>query len=120
MFTSLKTRIVTSKLAETRDFYVRCLGMELAEEWDEDEDVGCILTLPGGRREACLEICQVQETHDFSGLGLQFRCSDLAAFRSALPPGVETRGPVARPWGSFYLHLADPNGIAVIVYEGGL
>lgn len=117
---SLKTKITTERLAETRDFYVNCLRMQVVEEWREPDDTGCILALAGGRREALLEIYEGAQPQDLSGLSLQFRTEDLSGFRASLPPGIEVRGPVQRPWGSTYLYLTDPNGIAVVVFEGGL
>jgi len=53
---SLKTKITTSRLALTRDFYVRCFGMHVVEEWREENDVGCILALANDGREALLEV----------------------------------------------------------------
>jgi catechol 2,3-dioxygenase-like lactoylglutathione lyase family enzyme len=117
---ALKTKITTSLLAETRDFYVGVLGMHVVEEWQEEDDVGCILALPDGRREALLEVYSGPATEAFTALSLQFRTESLEGFRSLLPPGIEARGPVKRPWGSTYLYLTDPNGISLIVYEGGL
>jgi len=116
----LKTKITTPRLAETRDFYVTCLGMRVVEEWREKDDVGCILALSNVSGEALLEIYEGSGADNFAGLSLQFRTQDLATFRTLLPPGTETRGPVERPWGSTYLYLTDPNGIAVVVFEGGL
>lgn len=55
-----------------------------------------------------------------AGFSLQFRTEDLRGFRALLPPGTQVRGPVERPWGSTYLYLTDPNGISVVVFEGGL
>jgi catechol 2,3-dioxygenase-like lactoylglutathione lyase family enzyme len=117
---SLKTKIITSKLVETRDFYISCLGLQVVEEWSEEDDVGCILALPRGRREALLEIYHGPQPSDFSGVGLQFRTEDLGAFRASLPAGAEASEPIKRPWGSTYVYLTDPNGIAVVVFEGGL
>ncbi len=117
---SLKTKIITSRLAETRDFYVSCLGMRVVEEWEEGADVGCILALENDGREALLEIYHSPQPCDFSGLSLQFRTVDLAGFTASLPAGTQTRGPVKRPWGSTYLYLSDPNCISVVVFEGGL
>ena len=117
---SIKTKIITPRLAETRAFYETCLGMHVVEEWDEADDVGCILALAGGGREALLEIYQGSEAHGFGGISLQFRTEDLAAFQAALPAGTQARGPVDRPWGSTYLYLTDPNGVAVVVFTGGL
>ena len=118
--TSLKTKITTAQLATTRDFYINCLGMRVVEEWCEENDVGCILALAGSRREALLEIYEGPQPEGLSGLSLQFRTDDLAAFMDSLPVGTQLRGPVKRPWGSNYLYLTDPNEIAVVVFEGGL
>ena len=117
---ALKTKIITPKLKETRDFFVTCLGMRVVEEWREPNDVGCILCLSGDGREALLEIYEGQPCDGFTGLSLQFRTENLAAFKAELPHAIECRGPVARPWGSSYLYLTDPNGISVIVFDGGL
>jgi catechol 2,3-dioxygenase-like lactoylglutathione lyase family enzyme len=118
--TTLKTKIITPRLAETRDFFVTCLGMRVVEEWQESNDVGCILALAGDGQEALLEIYDGPQSDGFAGLSLQFRTENLAAFKSALPAAIECRGPTARPWGSSYLYLTDPNGISVIVFDGGL
>jgi catechol 2,3-dioxygenase-like lactoylglutathione lyase family enzyme len=117
---ALKTKITTSKLAQTRDFFVTCLGMRVVEEWQDAGDVGCILALSGDRREALLEIYEGPQPEGFAGLSLQFRTEDLAAFKAGLPATIECRGPTVRPWGSTYLYLKDPNGISVIVFDGGL
>ena len=117
---SLKTKITTGRLAETRAFYIHCLGMQIAEDWREENDVGCILLLADGRREALLEIYEGPQPEDLSALSLQFRTEDLAAFEASLPPGTQVKGPFKRPWGSTYLYLTDPNGISVVVFEGGL
>ena len=117
---ALKTRITTPKLEETCAFFVTCFGMRVVEQWDEANDVGCILALAGDGREALLEIYQGTQAEGFAGLSLQFRTEDLAAFKAGLPPSIECRGPTARPWGSSYLYLTDPNGISVIVFDGGL
>jgi catechol 2,3-dioxygenase-like lactoylglutathione lyase family enzyme len=117
---ALKTKIITPMLVQTREFYITCLGMRVVEEWNEEDDVGCILALANGGREALLEIYEGKQAHDFSGLSLQFRTDDLSAFRANLPRSIACRGPVARPWGSNYLYLTDPNGISVIVFDGGL
>ena len=118
--TSLKTKITTPRLDETRDFYMRLFGLKIVEEWNEADDVGCILGFGDIAAEAFLEIYLGEQAHDFSGLSLQFRTGDLTAFQASLPSGIQTRGPLERPWGSKYLYLTDPNGIAIIVYEGGV
>ena len=117
---ALKTKIITPRLAETCEFYITCLGMRVVEEWQEANDVGCILALASDGREALLEVYEGKLTEGFSGLSLQFRTENLLAFKASLPVSVECRGPVARPWGSAYLYLTDPNGISIVVFDGGL
>lgn len=117
---SLKTKITTPRLQETRDFYTTVLGLRVVEEWYQPDDAGCILTFEDDEPIAFLEIYHGPGEHDYSGLSLQFRTEDLGAFKDSLPEDVGVRGPVARPWGSTYLYLTDPNGISVVVFEGGL
>ena len=117
---TLKTKIITPRLAETCAFYVTCLGMRVVEEWQEPDDVGCILALASDGREALLEVYEGKQAEGFSGLSLQFRTENLSAFKASLPAAIECRGPVVRPWGSTYVYLTDPNGISIVVFDGGL
>ena len=116
---SLKTKISTPRYRSTRRFYERVFRMVVVDEWDDPDDTGCILALPDGRQEALLEIYRVQSPLELAGVSLQFRFERLSDFLANLPDDIDTEGPVPRPWGSTYLYLRDPNGIQVIVYEGG-
>jgi len=116
---SLKTKITTPRLADTRAFYESMFGLTVVEEWDEPGDKGVVLQFPDGHREALLEIYDGQGTQYFVGLSLQFRVDDVESFIASLPAGVSFEGPNRRPWGSTYVYLRDPNDIQVIVYEGG-
>ncbi|MEQ8300819.1 MAG: VOC family protein [Hyphomonas sp.] len=116
---SLKTKISTTRLADTRAFYESVFGMVVAEEWDEPGDKGVILAFRDSAGEAYLEIYDSDQIHEFSGLSLQFKVDSLHDFIGALPSGTVREGPKPRPWGATYLYLTDPNGIQVIVYEGG-
>ncbi len=117
---SLKTKISTPLFDETIAYYKAVFGMEIAQEWDKDDDKGAILVFADGRNEAFLEVYYDARAHDFSGLSLQFRLDDLNGFVETLPPSIDREGPRPRPWGSTYLYLRDPNDIMVIVYEGGM
>jgi catechol 2,3-dioxygenase-like lactoylglutathione lyase family enzyme len=117
---SLKTKIFTRNLDETRRFYERVFGMVLVEEWDDADDKGVILAFSKERLGALLEIYDDASVRDYSGLSLQFRVTDIAKFQTELPDGLKYDGPKARPWGSQYIYIRDPNNIPVIVYEGGL
>lgn len=115
---SLKTKIVTPRLEETRGWYRDLLGLEVLEEWDEPGDRGCILGLGGTGGDAFLEIYHAEDGADHSGLSLQFRIEDVTAFTVPDEPRFQHRGPEDRPWGSRYLFLTDPNGISVVVFSG--
>lgn len=115
---SLKTRITTSRLEETRDWYCDLLGLHLLEEWDMPDDRGCILGLGGSAREALLEIYFGEESADLSGLSLQFRVDDVDRFPIPGEARFASRGPEDRPWGNRYLFLTDPNGILVVIFSG--
>ena len=115
---SLKTKIITPRLAETRDWYRDLLGLAMLEQWDEPADRGCILGFGGPDGEALLEIYFGPEDVDFSGLSLQFRVDDVDRFDIPDEARFARRGPEDRPWGSRYLFLTDPNGISVILYSG--
>lgn len=115
---SLKTKIVTTRFNETRDWYRHLLQLQILEEWDEPGDRGCILGLGGSAREALLEVYAGKNSADFSGLSLQFRVTDVGRFVIPDEPRFAVRGPEDRPWGSRYLFLTDPNGISVIIFSG--
>lgn len=115
---SLKTRLSTPLLAETRAWYCELLGLEVVEEWNDPGDRGCILALPGGSAQAYLEIHHADAPVDFAGLSLQFRVEDVAGFAVPDDPRFVHRGPVARPWGSQYLFFTDPNGVSVALFSG--
>ena len=116
---SMKTKVTTVRLTDTRAFYQSAFGLRVVEEWDEPDDKGVILGLPEGKQEALLEMYEGQVTQDFVDVSLQFRVDDLESFIRSLPDHLSYEGPNPRPWGSRYLYLRDPNGIQVIVYEGG-
>ena len=115
---SLKTKITTPRLAETVAWYRDLLGLEVVEQWDDPDDKGCILALPGGGSEALLEIYDGPASAGFGNLGLQFRVEDVGAFQVPEDPRFASRGPVDRPWGSRYLFFTDPNGISVVLFSG--
>ena len=115
---SLKTKIVTSRFDETRDWYRELLRLQVLEEWDEPGDKGCIMGLRGSAREALLEVYRGEQPSDFSGLSLQFRVTDVDRFAIPDEPRFAALGPEDRPWGSRYLYLTDPNGISVVIFSG--
>ena len=115
---SMKTKIVTSRVGETRDWYRDLFGLVVLEEWDDPEDCGCILGLRSTPGEALLEVHRGQGECDYSGFSLQFRVDDVDAFVVPEDEHFRCRGPLDRPWGSRYLFFADPNGMTVVLFSG--
>lgn len=118
--TGLKTKISTSLLEESVDFYTRFLGLKVLETWDDPGDRGVILGFSTPKAEAFLEIYHAEEPGHFDALSLQFRVDSAEAFVESIRGQIDFRGPTPRPWGSTYVYLTDPSGIAIVVYEGGL
>ena len=116
---NLKTKVKTARFAETRAFYQELFDLPVAEEWDEPGDKGVILRAGA---DGFLEIYEgdIDDPDAYRALSLQFRVPDVHAFADAIRGKWPTEGPKARPWGSTYLYLRDPNGVLVIVFEGGL
>lgn len=115
---SLKTKLSTPLLVETRNWYRDLFNLEVLEEWDEPADRGCILGLRGTAAGAYLEIYHCAGPQNFAGISLQFRVEDVATFAVPDDPRFKHRGPVDRPWGSQYLFFSDPNGVSVVVFSG--
>ncbi len=119
--TGLKTRVETSLFQESAAFYSELIGMTILESWNEADDKGIILGLcRPGEVAAYLELAPVDNVRVYEGLSLQFRVSDISATADRLHGKVEFRGPEKKPWGSTYIHLKDPTGISVVLYEGDL
>jgi predicted enzyme related to lactoylglutathione lyase len=113
--TAIKTRLDTAKFDESMVFYLEIIGLPLVTSWDDDGDKGAIFGTNGGY----IELGGTDEPVAFSSaLSLQFRVDDIDAFAASIANKWPFEGPVDRPWGSRYLYLTDPNGVAVIVFQG--
>jgi catechol 2,3-dioxygenase-like lactoylglutathione lyase family enzyme len=112
---AMKTRIDTNAFDESLTFYRDIIGLPLVSAWDEAGDRGVILGGDGGY----VELGFVDTpTTDMGGLSLQFQVDDIEAFAVSVGDRWDHRGPEVRPWGSIYVYLTDPNGVAIIVFEG--
>ncbi len=115
---SLKTRLSTPLVDQTRNWYCDLFRLDVLEEWDEPADRGCILGLAGASGDAFLEIHHCDGPLSFAGLSLQFRVDNVDAFVVPDEERFAHSGPVDRPWGSKYLFFSDPNGVSVVVFSG--
>ncbi len=117
-FLSLKTKLHTQKLSESKSFYEEIFGMVVVEEWDSDDDRGVILGFGDDRTDALLELYAHDGPINHENVSLQFRVDDAEAFARSINGKVPYDGPKDRPWNARYVYLEDPNGVLIIVYDG--
>ncbi len=126
---SLKTVIRTKDFEASKRFYIQILGLEIAEEYnDGDGSKGIIMRFGPEGSNAFLEISEIKEAHDYyqeafgksfenDKTDLQIRTDTIAYWADRLKEKWTARGPVLRPWGSYYLYLKDPDGLQIIIYQ---
>ena len=118
MLTAIKTRIGTDRFDETLRFHSKVLGLQIIREWNEEGDSGAILGLTDLDANGFLEIASVLDITDLTRTCLQFRINNLDGFLIKLAGICEHYEPKEKPCRSTYVHLSDPAGNRVMVFEG--
>ena len=118
MITAIKTRVLTQNYAESLQFYTQILDLRIVDQWDQEGDKGAILGLGDKRADGFIELGWSAKATELSGICLQFRVADMSLFLDSLAGVWQHSEPTAKPWGSTYVELLDPNGIPLIVFEG--
>ncbi|MDC8004869.1 VOC family protein [Aureisphaera galaxeae] len=129
-FLSSKTVIRTRDFNASKSFYMEVLQMELYESYDDgDGSKGVILRIGDENSTALLEISEIMDYNEYhqdafdkkldsDKMGLQIRTDDVQYWADRLKEKRwSARGPVLRPWGSYYLYLRDPDGLQIIIYQ---
>ncbi len=126
---SLKTTIRTKDYKASKTFYTQVLGLEIVQEYnDGDGSKGSILRFGHEGSNAFFEISEISQDHYYhhesfdmslanDKIDIQLRTNDIEYWADRLKDKCDTRGPVLRPWGSYYLYLRDPDGLQIIIYE---
>ena len=128
-YRSLKIVLRCRDFAASFDFYTRILGLAVVDQWQEKDSTGCILALPGDRREALLEISQIKEqsrrykptySEPFqdSKIDLQLRTTSLDDWTAKLEGAWPYDGPKTLPWGGRWIKFYDPDHLQIAIYEG--
>lgn len=120
----LKTVIRTKDFEASCNFYGKLLGLSVIESWSSESDAGCIFSLA---ENTSVEISRINPEDDYFHdyfdedaslkIDLQIPTIALDEWAVYLQDHWPCRGPVARPWGSRYLYLKDPDGVQVIFYS---
>ncbi len=114
---SLKLQIKTHLYEKTVQYYQQVLQAEITETWQNENDRGTILGFQTMNQRVYLEIYESGKIHHYDAISLQFRVPSLADYMLQLPAQYLTARPIKRAWGSTYLHLTDPNGARVTIYQ---
>lgn len=126
---SLKTAIRTKDFEASKAFYTQILNLEIEQEYnDGNGSKGIILRFGSAGNNAFLEISEIKESHDYfqkafgeslqnDKIDLQLRTDNMDFWEKKLKGKWTTRGPILRPWGSYYLYLKDPDGLQIIIYQ---
>ena len=126
---SLKTVIRTKDLEASKAFYTQILNLKIVQEYnDGNGSKGIILRLGSEGSNAFLEISEIKKTHNYfqkafsesiqnDKIDLQLRTDNIKYWEARLKGKWKTRGPILRPWGSYYFYLKDPDGLQIIIYQ---
>ncbi len=126
---SCKTVIRTKDFDASKKFYTQLLGLSIIEEYDDGNGSrGVIVQIGSEDNNALIEISEIKEFHEYyeeafdesfmsNKTGIQIRTTDVFHWASILNKNWETKGPILRPWGSYYLYLRDPDGLQIIIYQ---
>ncbi|GAA4279241.1 VOC family protein [Aquimarina mytili] len=126
---SLKTVIRTKDFEASKSFYTKILNLEIVQEYnDGDGSKGVILRFGPEGSTAFFEISEIKDTHYYyqksfsesisnDKIDIQLRTDNIEYWATRINALWTARGPVLRPWGSYYLYLRDPDGLQIIIYQ---
>ena len=126
---SLKTVIRTKNLEASRIFYTQVLNLQITEQYnDGNGSKGIIVRFGPEDSNAFLEISEITDNHSYyqeafsenfenDKTDIQLRTVNIKYWATRLKNKWKARGPILRPWGSYYLYLRDPDGLQIIIYQ---
>lgn len=128
-FLSLKTVIRTKNIEASKEFYTQVLNLKIIENYDDGNGSKAIILRYGPEgSNAFFELSEIKEHHSYhqkafdenlenDKIDIQLRTNNVAYWANRLKDKWTARGPVLRPWGSYYLYLRDPDGLQIIIYQ---
>lgn len=126
---SLKTVIRTKDINASKAFYTQILNLDIIEEYDDGNGSrGLIVRFGQEDSNAFFEISQIKDDHNYyqeafnksienDKIDIQLRTDNVEYWAARLKEKWSVRGPILRPWGSYYLYLRDPDGLQIIIYQ---
>ena len=116
---ALKLQIKTPHYDKTITYYQRVLQAEVSETWENEGMRGTVLRIQSLQHKVYLEIYEDTKLRDYSAFSVQFSVPSVNDYMLQLPAEYLTARPIKRQWGSTYLHLSDPNGVRVTIFQHG-
>ena len=116
---ALKLQIKTPHYERTITYYQRVLQAQVVNSWSTAESSGTVLSIDSLQQKVFLEIFQSDRIHNYEAFSIQFCVPSLNDYMLGLPAEYLSGRPIRRDWGSTYLHLTDPNGARVTIYQQG-
>lgn len=124
----VKTVLRCRDFEASRAFYREVLGFEIAEEWGEPGDVGCIFAPIAGSSVGCIEIYEMSGddprydrafSQPFTNdkIDIQLRTPDLQPWLDRLRDLWPFSEPTTTPWGHRWIKLRDPDNLQIAIYE---
>lgn len=112
----------------SRAFYREVLGFDIADEWHEPGDVGCIFAPVADSSLGSIEIYKMSEedprynpafSQPFTNdkIDIQLRTSDLQSWVNRLQGRWPFSEPETTPWGHRWIKLRDPDNLLIAIYE---
>ncbi len=129
MLFSTKTVIRAKDFDASIAFYTKVLNLTIAENYnDGDGSRGAILRIGHENSTAFIEISEISSHHSYyqeafsesfqnDKVDIQIRTDNVQYWADRINEQWTSRGPLLRPWGSYYLYLKDPDGLQIIIYQ---
>lgn len=125
---SLKIVIRCKKFEASHAFYSTILGLDVVQEWSEDQGRGCVFGF--GERESggCIEIYEMttrdkryspafMQSFQNDKIDVQLGARSVDLWVEKLGGKWPFEGPETLPWGQRWIKLRDPDNLLVAIYE---
>jgi catechol 2,3-dioxygenase-like lactoylglutathione lyase family enzyme len=128
-FRSLKVVIRCASVDASRAFYTDILGLQVVEQWEEEEGRGAVLSAGDAAAGALIEIYEMspadrrfdprfRQPVASDKIDLQLRTASVDDWAARLRGRWPFEGPEDLPWGQRWIKLRDPDGLLIAIYTG--
>jgi catechol 2,3-dioxygenase-like lactoylglutathione lyase family enzyme len=120
-FRSLKVVVRCTDLDASRAFYTEVLGLAVAEQWEEPQGRGLVVSVSDS---ALIEVYEMsaadprfREPVPNDKIDIQIRTGSVDDWAARLHGRWPFEGPEDLPWGQRWIRLRDPDGLLIAIYS---